>query len=164
MVRGKDCVAGYTILDSGVPARTRRSNSLRPHRCPYGAARISFSIAPAYRCRSLGTQLLRLTADLASQESGVRAVEGITFVENRASNHAFVRAGFEVIEEKSIAGHACFVFRRSCLPPHGGEPFDSGKAELRQQAVPVLEKVVTMVLSRPGLWLEVSGHTVAFRS
>ena len=38
-------------------------------------------------------------------------------------------------------------------------PFDSGKADLRQQAVPVLEKVVTMVLSRPGLSLEVSGHT-----
>ena len=38
-------------------------------------------------------------------------------------------------------------------------PFDSGKADLRQQAVPVLEKVVTMVSSRPGLSLEVSGHT-----
>jgi chemotaxis protein MotB len=37
-------------------------------------------------------------------------------------------------------------------------PFDSGKADLRQQAVPVLEKVVTMVSSR-GLSLEVSGHT-----
>ena len=38
-------------------------------------------------------------------------------------------------------------------------PFDSGRADLRQQAVPVLEKVVTMVSSRPGLSLEVSGHT-----
>lgn len=38
-------------------------------------------------------------------------------------------------------------------------PFDSGKADLRQQAVPVLEKVVTMVSTRPGLSLEVSGHT-----
>jgi flagellar motor protein MotB len=38
-------------------------------------------------------------------------------------------------------------------------PFDSGKADLRQQAVPVLEKVVTMVLSQPGLSLEISGHT-----
>lgn len=38
-------------------------------------------------------------------------------------------------------------------------PFDSGKADLREQAVPVLEKVVTMVSSRPGLSLEVSGHT-----
>ena len=38
-------------------------------------------------------------------------------------------------------------------------PFDSGKADLRQQAVPVLEKVVTMVSSQPGLSLEVSDHT-----
>jgi chemotaxis protein MotB len=38
-------------------------------------------------------------------------------------------------------------------------PFDSGKTDLRQQAVPVLEKVVTMVSSQPWLSLEVSGHT-----
>src|SRR5262245_36988886 len=38
-------------------------------------------------------------------------------------------------------------------------PFDSGKADLRQQAVPVLEKVVTMVSGQPWLSLEVSGHT-----
>ena len=38
-------------------------------------------------------------------------------------------------------------------------PFDSGKADLRQQAVPVLTKVVAMVLSRRLLSLEVSGHT-----
>ena len=38
-------------------------------------------------------------------------------------------------------------------------PFDSGKADLRQQVVPVLEKVVTMVSSQPALTLEVSGHT-----
>jgi len=94
---------------------------IRYDRTDADRARISLSIAPAYRCRSLGTQLLRLTTDLANQELGVRAVEGITFVENRASNRAFVRAGFEVIEEKSIAGHACFVFRRSCLPLHSGE-------------------------------------------
>ncbi len=38
-------------------------------------------------------------------------------------------------------------------------PFDSGKTDLRQQAVPVLEKVVSMVSSQPWLSLEVSGHT-----
>src|SRR5215475_10902667 len=38
-------------------------------------------------------------------------------------------------------------------------PFDSGKSDLRQRAVPVLQKVVTMVSSQPGLSLEVSGHT-----
>ena len=38
-------------------------------------------------------------------------------------------------------------------------PFDSGKSDLRQRAIPVLQKVVTMVSSQPGLSLEVSGHT-----
>jgi chemotaxis protein MotB len=37
--------------------------------------------------------------------------------------------------------------------------FDSGKSSLRQRAVPVLQKVVNMVSSQPGLSLEVSGHT-----
>jgi chemotaxis protein MotB len=38
-------------------------------------------------------------------------------------------------------------------------PFASGKAELRAQALPVLEKVVSLVRSRPLLFLEISGHT-----
>ena len=96
---------------------------IRYDRTDAHTGRISFSIAPGFRGRNLGTQILRLTADLAGQELGVSVVEGITFLENRASSHAFVKAGFEVIEEKSIAGHVCFVFRRSCLPLHSGEPY-----------------------------------------
>jgi UDP-2,4-diacetamido-2,4,6-trideoxy-beta-L-altropyranose hydrolase len=84
-------------------------------------AQINFSIAPAYRGRNLGTHLLRLTADVAGQELGVRIVEGTTFVENRASNHAFVSAGFEVIEENSTAGRACFLFRHYCSSLPDGE-------------------------------------------
>jgi chemotaxis protein MotB len=38
-------------------------------------------------------------------------------------------------------------------------PFDSGKADLRPQAFPVLEKVGAMLLVHPLLSLEVSGHT-----
>jgi chemotaxis protein MotB len=38
-------------------------------------------------------------------------------------------------------------------------PFASGKAELRAQSLPVLEKVVSMVLSHPHIFLEISGHT-----
>jgi chemotaxis protein MotB len=38
-------------------------------------------------------------------------------------------------------------------------PFDSGNADLRQQAMPVFQKVVAVVLNRDALSLEVSGHT-----
>jgi len=38
-------------------------------------------------------------------------------------------------------------------------PFASGKAELRAQALPVLEKVVSLARSHPLLFLEISGHT-----
>lgn len=95
---------------------------IRYDRTDANKAQISFSIAPVYRGRTFGTQLLRLSADLAGRELGVRAVEGFTFVENRASSHAFIKAGFNVIEEKSIAGHSCFVFRRACLPLALGDP------------------------------------------
>jgi len=79
-------------------------------------ARISFSIAPGYRGLGLGTQLLSVSADRACRELKVDAVEGISLAENQPSNHAFVKAGFDVVEERHIADHRCFVFRRSYSP------------------------------------------------
>jgi len=38
-------------------------------------------------------------------------------------------------------------------------PFASGKADLRTQALPVLEKVAAVAVSRPAMHLGVSGHT-----
>jgi chemotaxis protein MotB len=38
-------------------------------------------------------------------------------------------------------------------------PFASGRAELRNQALPILEKVASLALSHPVLFLEISGHT-----
>jgi chemotaxis protein MotB len=38
-------------------------------------------------------------------------------------------------------------------------PFDSGKADLLEEAMPLLQKVVAVVLNGDGLSLEVSGHT-----
>jgi chemotaxis protein MotB len=37
-------------------------------------------------------------------------------------------------------------------------PFDSGKADLREEAIPLLQKVVEVVLNGDALSLEVSGH------
>jgi UDP-2,4-diacetamido-2,4,6-trideoxy-beta-L-altropyranose hydrolase len=88
-------------------------------------ARISFSIAPAYRGLGLGTQLLSLSADRACRELKVDTVEGISLAENQPSNHTFVKAGFDVVEERHIAGHRCFVFRRSCLPVPSAKPYDT---------------------------------------
>jgi UDP-2,4-diacetamido-2,4,6-trideoxy-beta-L-altropyranose hydrolase len=87
---------------------------IRYDRTEAKTAQISFSIAPAYRGRKFGAEILRLTADRAGRELSVCDVEGITFIENLASRRAFIDAGFEPIEEKNIAGHACAVFRRSC--------------------------------------------------
>ena len=88
---------------------------IRYQRTDAGTAQITFSVASAYRGKGFGTQLLRLSADLAGQELGIRTAEGVSPGQNLASSRAFLRAGFEVIEEKRIAGQAYFVFRR-CLP------------------------------------------------
>ena len=94
---------------------------IRYDRTDADTAQINFSVAPAYRGRSFDTQLLRLSADLAGRELGVRTVEAISPAQNFASNHAFLSAGFEVIEEKRIAGRAWFLFRHSCSPLPNGE-------------------------------------------
>lgn len=38
-------------------------------------------------------------------------------------------------------------------------PFDAGKVDLREEAMPLLQKVMAVVLNRDALSLEVSGHT-----
>jgi chemotaxis protein MotB len=38
-------------------------------------------------------------------------------------------------------------------------PFTSGKADLREQALPVLEKVVSIVIAQANLSVAISGHT-----
>ena len=42
-------------------------------------------------------------------------------------------------------------------------PFDSGKAELRRRALPVLEKIAVVVLANPKVSVAVSGHTDSVR-
>ena len=49
------------------------------------------------------------------------------------------------------------------LSMRDGVPFDSGKAELRRQALPVLEKVAVVVLANPNMSVAVSGHTDSVR-
>ncbi|MET0502967.1 MAG: bifunctional UDP-2,4-diacetamido-2,4,6-trideoxy-beta-L-altropyranose hydrolase/GNAT family N-acetyltransferase, partial [Candidatus Binatia bacterium] len=95
---------------------------IRYDRTDPDVAQINFSVAPAYRGRSLATQLLRFSVDLAGRELGVHKVEGVSAIPDAASSHAFLRAGFEVIEEKSIAGRAWFLFRRSCSSSTDGGP------------------------------------------
>jgi chemotaxis protein MotB len=38
-------------------------------------------------------------------------------------------------------------------------PFDSGKADIKPRALPVLEKVAAVAVSRPAMYLAVNGHT-----
>ena len=49
------------------------------------------------------------------------------------------------------------------LSMRDGVPFDSGKADLRQRALPVLEKIAAVVLANPNMSVAVSGHTDSVR-
>ena len=85
---------------------------IRYDRIDAETAQISFSVTPRFRGKGMGTRLLNLTVDLAGHELRIQRVQGITFIDNGASRRAFLRAKFAPVEEKTIAGRACLVFRR----------------------------------------------------
>ena len=88
---------------------------IRYDRIDAETAQISFSVAPRFRGKGMGTRLLDSTVGLAGRELRVQHVQGIAFIDNVASRQAFLKARFRAIEEKVITGRACFVFRRSCI-------------------------------------------------
>lgn len=92
---------------------------IRYERESAAGARLSFSVAPGFRGHGFGTRLLQSTVELAGRELGVRWVEGAALVHNQASRHAFLKAGFVAVEERTIGGKDCVVFRRDCGAPVG---------------------------------------------
>jgi UDP-2,4-diacetamido-2,4,6-trideoxy-beta-L-altropyranose hydrolase len=93
---------------------------IRYDRSDSTTAQISFSIAPHYRGRRLGTKLLQLSAERAATELRVKRLQGITFVENIASARSFVGAGFTA-EQTTIAGRGCLIFTRVCNAESRGD-------------------------------------------
>jgi RimJ/RimL family protein N-acetyltransferase len=85
---------------------------IRYERSGPDSAEISLSVAQGYRGKRLGTLLLQSTPSLAGRELGVSCVEGVTFIENLASQRAFITAGFTAAGPASIAGRDCMIFRR----------------------------------------------------
>jgi UDP-2,4-diacetamido-2,4,6-trideoxy-beta-L-altropyranose hydrolase len=81
--------------------------------CEGRSAEVSFTIAAGFRGIGLGTRLLEMTAELAARELGVRWIKGISFIGNQASRRAFLRAGFEAVEQCIVGARECAVFRRA---------------------------------------------------
>ena len=88
------------------------AGQIRYERSGADTAQISFSVAQGFRGKRLGTLLLQATPSLAGRELGVSCVEGVTFIENLASQRAFFKAGFAAAGTASIAGRDCMIFRR----------------------------------------------------
>jgi UDP-2,4-diacetamido-2,4,6-trideoxy-beta-L-altropyranose hydrolase len=83
---------------------------IRYDRLAHDLAQISYVVAPGWRGRGIGSQLLTKSSPPACAELGVHRLQGITFVDNIASVRAFHRAGYRVEKEEDIEGHACLVF------------------------------------------------------
>lgn len=90
---------------------------IRYERAGGDTAEVSFSVAPGFRGRQLGTRLLQSTVDLAARELAVRWIRGAALVENQASHRTFLKSGFVSAEHKTVSGQACVIFRRKCGVP-----------------------------------------------
>ncbi|HSQ12706.1 MAG TPA: UDP-2,4-diacetamido-2,4,6-trideoxy-beta-L-altropyranose hydrolase [Candidatus Deferrimicrobium sp.] len=78
------------------------------------AAEISFSVAPGFRGRRLGTRLLEATAPLAAGELAADSIQAVALQGNEASRRVFLKAGFVAAEARRPDGRLCMIFRRNC--------------------------------------------------
>jgi UDP-2,4-diacetamido-2,4,6-trideoxy-beta-L-altropyranose hydrolase len=89
----------------GVPA-----GQIRYDRLVSDLAQISYLVAPGWRGKGIGTQLLVRSSPLACAELNVQRLQGVTFTSNTASAQAFRRAGYQLVKEEGIEGRPCLVF------------------------------------------------------
>lgn len=76
-------------------------------------ATISFQVAPGYRGRGFGTQILAMTGDWARQALGVTTLEGMTFTHNMASIRSFQKNGYKQAQGAIIAEHPTYIFTQT---------------------------------------------------
>jgi RimJ/RimL family protein N-acetyltransferase len=88
---------------------------IRYDRVDQETARISYSVDTQVRGQGFGTAALARSLPLATRELCVQRFVGVTFRDNRASHQAFLKAGFDLIDEPILAGHSCLVFQRPCV-------------------------------------------------
>lgn len=70
-----------------------------------GIGEISFSVAPDMRGRGIGTALLRAVVSQANDDPAIAALVARVREDNAASVAAFVRAGFQVVEDEESGEH-----------------------------------------------------------
>lgn len=88
---------------------------IRYDRTDEATALISFTVAPGWRGRGLGTKMLRLTAETAMRLLEVEQVEGEAYARNTASVRAFEKAMFSLAAQKMQHDEPVYVFRQRRL-------------------------------------------------
>jgi len=87
---------------------------IRYDRVDESTAKINFSVASNHRGKGIGSKSILLTYEIACKSLGVRRADGIVFLANKASQHAFVKAGFRNIGQRQVSGILCYVFVKEC--------------------------------------------------
>jgi UDP-2,4-diacetamido-2,4,6-trideoxy-beta-L-altropyranose hydrolase len=78
-------------------------------------AEIDFAVVPTFRGKGFGTKILNFTCQTACSELGVKHLVGLALNSNLSSAHAFVKAGFKLIEEeRQVRGQLCSIYKRIC--------------------------------------------------
>lgn len=98
----------WILMSEGVPAgqvRYDRSGD---------TAEVSVSIDGRFRGRGLGVAILRLSAQRACSELGLREIRAVAKLENAASRAAFLRAGFRRGTDVEVRGEPAATFHWTC--------------------------------------------------
>ncbi len=82
----------------------------RYERVASDAAEIDYSVAPAFRGKGMGTQILQRTWRQASEELNVECVRGVVLESNQPSVKAFLKSGFGKTSEEVISGRRCHIY------------------------------------------------------
>jgi len=96
------------VLDlSGVVA-----GQIRYDRIDNDCAEVDFAVAPHFRRRSLGTEMIRSTWQLGCNALNITIIRGIVFDSNESSKQCFLKAGFVVTDKRNVRDIPCTIFER----------------------------------------------------
>jgi len=89
---------------------------VRYQRVDLQMAEISYSVAPAFRRRGLGTRLIAGTWRQTAADMGLRWLRAVVREENEASASTFRKLGFEDRGQRTVLGSPCRMFQREVTP------------------------------------------------
>ncbi len=73
-------------------------------------AEVSISLSPAYRGKGIAVSLMKEALESARMRWGISRVRALVKCDNGASNHYFLKAGYELHDRTNYKGSDCNVY------------------------------------------------------